>query len=141
MKNFKLKTVLVVLFLSTAFIACSNDDDKEEEKPPTPEFVIKGALATEVKGPTTGKLNEELSYDVTYIVDNTCGEFSKISDVTIGKDKGLQVEVKYPTGVCTTQVPDPKKTIYKFKSATAGTFEIKFKKSETEFVIQKVVIE
>lgn len=141
MKNFKLKSVLVVLFLSTVLMSCSNDDNKDEDKPVTPEFTIKGALATEVKGPATGKLNEELSYDVTYIVDNACGEFSKISDVTVGKDKGLQVEVKYPTGPCTMQVPDPKKTIYKFKSATKGTFEIKFKKSETEFVIQKVVIE
>jgi hypothetical protein len=140
MKNFKLKSVLVVLFLSTALISCSNDND-DDVPPPTPEFVIKGALATEVKGPATGKVNEELSYDVTYIVDNTCGEFSKISDVTIGKDKGLQVEVKYPSGVCTTQVPDPKKTVYKFKATAKGTFEIKFKKSETEFVMQKVVIE
>ena len=49
---------------------------------------------------------------------------------------------KYPKeGVCTQQVPEPKKTVYKFKSTTKGTFEIKFKKSETEFLTQKVVIE
>ncbi|OIV41038.1 hypothetical protein [Flavobacterium johnsoniae] len=137
MKSFRLKSVLVVLFLAIAFVSCSSDDDKELETPVT----TKTAFVTEVKGPATGKVNEELSYDVTYIVDNACAEFVKISDAAIGSEKGLQVEVKYPTGVCTQQVPDPKKTVYKFKSAAKGTFEIKFKKSEKEFLTQKVVIE
>jgi len=136
MKSFKLKSALVVLFLSTAFVSCNNDDDHAVAPAKT-----KVALVTEVKGPATGKVNEELSYDVTFIVDNACGEFDKISDVTIGSVKGLQVEAKYPSEICTQQVPDPKKTIYKFKSATKGTFEIKFKKSETEFLTTKVVIE
>ncbi|WP_428229271.1 hypothetical protein [Flavobacterium sp.] len=136
MKNFRFKSVLVVLFLATAFISCSNDDDHA-----VAPVKSKVALVTEVKGPATGKINEELSYDVTFIVDNACGEFDKISEVTIGSVKGLQVEAKYPSEVCTLQVPDPKKTVYKFKSAAKGTFEIKFKKSETEFVTTKVVIE
>ncbi len=137
MKSFRLKSVLVVLFLSIGLVSCSNDDD--EKVPPT---TTKAALVTEIKGPATGKVNDELSYDVTYVVDNACGEFDKISEVTIGDVKGLQVIAKYPTdGVCTQQVPDPKKTVYKFKSTTKGTFEIKFKKSDKEFLTQKVVIE
>lgn len=139
MKNFKLKSVLTVLFLVTALVSCSNDND--EEKPTTPEFTIKTALVTEVKGPEKGKVNEELSYDVTYLVDSACAQFGKISEVTIGTEKGLQVEANYPSGVCTLQVPGPQKTVYKFKSATKGTFDIKFKKSDTEFVTAKVVIE
>lgn len=137
MKSFKFKSVFVVLFLATALISCSNDDDK----PITPKPTTKVALVTDVKGPATGKVNEELSYDVTFIVDNACGEFSKISEVTIGTEKGLQVEAKYPSEVCTQQVLDPKKTVYKFKSAAKGTFEIKFKKSDKEFITTKVVIE
>ncbi|MBW1655846.1 hypothetical protein [Flavobacterium quisquiliarum] len=136
MKSFSLKSVLVVLFLSISFASCSNDDD---EKTPVP--TTKAALVTEIKGPATGKVNDELSYDVTYVVDNACAEFDKISEVTIGDVKGLQVIAKYPSEVCTQQVPDPKKTVYKFKSSVKGTFEIKFKKSETEFLTQKVVIE
>ncbi|OMQ13230.1 hypothetical protein [[Flexibacter] sp. ATCC 35103] len=136
MKNFKFKSVFVVLFLSIVLISCSNDDDKF-----TPEPTTKIAFVTEVKGPATGKVNEELSYDVTFIVDNACGEFNRITEATIGTDKGLQVEAKYPSEVCTQQVPDPKKTVYKFKSTTKGTFEIKFKKSDKEFVTTKVVIE
>jgi len=136
MKSFRLKSVLVVLFLSIAFVSCNNDDD---EKPVNQN--TKASLVTEIKGPATGKVNDELSYDITYVVDNACAEFDKISEVTIGTEKGLQVIAKYPSEVCTQQVPEPKKTVYKFKSAVKGTFEIKFKKSETEFLTQKVVIE
>ncbi|MBF7091455.1 hypothetical protein IUY40_07875 [Flavobacterium sp. ALJ2] len=139
MKNFNLKSALTILFVVTALISCSTDKDDDEST--TPEFTVKSALVTEVKGPETGKVNEELSYDVTYIVESACAEFGEISDVTIGTEKGLQVEAKYPSGACTLQVPDPQKTIYKFKSATKGTFDIKFKKSETEFVTAKVIIE
>jgi hypothetical protein len=136
MKSFKLKSVLVVLFLSIAFVSCNNDDDDSVDSAKT-----KTAFVTEIKGPATGKVNDELSYDVTFIVDNACGEFNKITETTIGSEKGLQVEAVYASELCTQQVPDPKKTVYKFKSATKGTFEIKFRKSETEFLTQKVVIE
>lgn len=136
MKSFRLKSVLVVLFLAIAFVSCSNDDDVKSPNP-----AVKVGLVTDVKGPATGKVNEELSYDVTFIVDNACGEFSKFSETTIEDVRGLQVEVKYPSEVCTQQVPDPKKTVYKFKSAVKGTFEIKFKKSDKEFITTKVVIE
>ncbi|QSW89461.1 hypothetical protein J0383_01295 [Flavobacterium endoglycinae] len=136
MKSFKLKSILVVLFLSISIVSCSNDDD---EKPVVPN--VKAALVTEIKGPATGKVNDELSYEVTFVVDNACGEFDKISEVTIGAVKGLQVIAKYPSEVCIQQVPDPKKTVYKFKATAKGTYDIKFKKSETEFLTQKVVIE
>ena len=134
MKNFRLKTVLIVLFVAIGFASCSNDDDKS----PAP-VTTKNALATEVKGPATGKVNVELSYDVAFMPETVCGEFSKFTDVTIGGVKGLQIEVKYPE-VCTQQVPTAKIAVYKFKSAVKGTFEIKFKKSETEFITQTVVI-
>jgi hypothetical protein len=137
MKNFKFKSVFVVLFLATALISCSNDDDK----PQGPNPALKVGLVTEVKGPATGKVNDELNYDITFIVDNACGEFNKFSEVTIGDVKGLQVEVKYPSEICTQQVPEPKKTVYKFKPEAKGTYELKFKKSDKEFIITKVVIE
>jgi hypothetical protein len=136
MKNFKLKSVLVVLFLSTAFISCSNDDDKAT--PPVSNTKI--SFVSAVTGPATGKVNDELSYEATYTPETACGVFSKFTEVSIGASKGFGVEVKYPAEVCTLQVPQPQKAVYKFKATAKGTFEIKFQKSATEFLIQKVVI-
>lgn len=140
MKNFRLKSSLVALFLLIGLSSCSSDDNND--KTPDPVVVVtKNAFATKLEGPATGKVNTELSYDVTFVPETACGEFNKFTDVTIGTDKGLQVEVKYASAVCTQQVPEPKKAVYKFKSATKGTFKIKFKKSETEFIIHEVVID
>jgi hypothetical protein len=136
MKNFRLKSILAVALLAVAFVSCNNDDDEQLNNTQT-----RAASVTEIKGPATGKVDVELSYDVTFVADNACAEFDNISPTTIGKEKGLQVEVKYTSDVCTMQVPAPKKTVYKIKPTAKGTFELKFKKSETEFVTQKVVIE
>jgi hypothetical protein len=135
MKNFRLKSVFIVLFGLIVFASCDNDDDKS----PVTE-TAKTSFATELKGPATGKINVELSYEVSFVPETVCGEFNKFTEVAVGSVKGLQIEVKYPSDVCTMQVPAPKTVVYKFKSATKGTFEIKFKKSETEFITQKVVI-
>ncbi|RKR05900.1 hypothetical protein C8C83_5251 [Flavobacterium sp. 90] len=136
MKNFKLKSVLVVLFLGIALTSCSSDDDKPT--PPTSNTKI--SFVSAVTGPATGKVNDELSYEATYTPETACGVFSKFTEVSIGASKGFGVEVKYPAEVCTLQIPQPQKAVYKFKATAKGTFEIKFQKSATEFLIQKVVI-
>lgn len=136
MKNFKLKSVLVVLFLSTALFSCSNDDNDNE----TPAPNTKISFVSAVTGPATGKVNDELSYEVTYTPETACGVFSKFAEVSIGASKGFGVEVKYPSEVCTLQIPQPQKAVYKYKATAKGTFEFKFQKSATEFITQKVVI-
>ncbi|KLT69683.1 hypothetical protein [Flavobacterium sp. ABG] len=141
MKNFRFKSGLVALFLLIGLSSCSNDDDKKEATPDPVVVVTKNAFATKLEGPATGKVNAELSYDVTFMPETACGEFNKFTEATIGTDKGLQVEVKYASPVCVQIVPDAKKAVYKFKSAAKGTFKIKFKKSETEFIVHEVVID
>ena len=136
MKTFKLKSVLVVLFLAAAFVSCDNDDDDEVFEP-----IIKVAFATEVKGPDKGQVNQDVDIEVFFNVDNPCGKFDKFVETTIGTDKGFQIQTKYESEVCIEMVPEVQKAIYKFKSADKGTFNLKFKKSETEFITKTVIIE
>ncbi|WP_166925279.1 hypothetical protein [Flavobacterium poyangense] len=140
MKNFRLKSSLVALFLLIGLSSCSSDDDNKG-KTPDPVAVMKNSFASKVEGPATGKVNVELSYDVTFTPETNCGEFNKFTEATIGTDKGLQVEVKYPAKECSKEASTAKKAAYKFKSATKGTFKIKFKKSATEFITTEVVID
>lgn len=136
MKTFKLKSVLVVLFLATTFISCNNDDDNATTKP-----ILKVAFATEVKGPEKGKVNEDVNIEVSYNIENPCGKFDKFTETTIGTEKGFQIQTKYESDVCILMVPELQTTVYKFKSANKGTFNLKFKKSETEFITKTVIIE
>lgn len=135
MKSFRLKIILSVLFLVTVFFSCSSDDDQPIDKSTT-----KSAFVTEIRGPESGKVNDELSYEIFFTADNECGQFDRYSEVIINKVKGLQVEVRYPAEACSRQVPTSKIVVFKFKSTEKGTFEIKFKKSKTEFITRTVVV-
>lgn len=131
MKKLKLHAVALLLFTATALVSCSTDENQTttSEK----EFV------TQVTGPTTGTVNQELSLNVTYSVDGECGEFEKTVETTVGNTKTIEVVVKYDRTKACTQ-PTTQNTVYKFKATTAGTYILKFKKSATEFITQTIVV-
>lgn len=138
MKIFKLQSVLAVLFLAVSLISCSSDDNKGEE---TSQTISRAANVTAISGPATGKANVEINYEISFIVDNACGQFDRIADISLGKDSGFQVEAKYPTTTCPNQTPTALHTTYTFLAPSKGTYVIKFKKSETEFITKTVVID
>lgn len=133
MKKFALKTMALVMFVSTALTSCSNDDDSGNSQTTQKEFV------TAVTGPTTGTVNQEVTLNVTFVVDNSCGAFNKYIVATSGNTNTIEVEVKYTGNNCGT-TPSTKTQPYKFTANQAGTYTLKFKKSATEFITQTVVI-
>ncbi len=137
MKIFRIQSVLAMLFLAVSITACSNDDNNKE----TPQTVSRAVNVTAVTGPSTGKVGVNVNFEVSFIVDNACGEFDRISDISIGKESGFQVEAKYPIATCANETPTALHTLYTFSPQSKGTFEIKFKKSETEFLVKTLVIE
>ncbi|SHG25891.1 hypothetical protein [Flavobacterium defluvii] len=134
MKKFKLQSIALMLLFITALTSCSNDDS------PTEDVIYKSAFATEVSGPLTGKVGQELSYAITFPVENGCGEFNQMTDVEFNKELGYQIEVKYPKATCNRPEPENKVTIYKITTSKAGTYYLRIAKSETEFIVTKVVI-
>jgi hypothetical protein len=131
MKNLKLKVVALVLFVSAGFVSCNNDD--------IPSVVTKRALVSAVTGATTATVNQEITLEVTYSVENSCGVFNKFIETTAENTKTIEVETKYEGKDCGTTAAT-KKTSYKFKAAVAGTYILKFKKSATEFVTQTITV-
>jgi hypothetical protein len=131
MKNLRLKAAALVLFVTAGLASCSSDD--------APTIVTKKTFVTEVTGPTTAKLNEEIALEVTYAVENNCGVFNKFVETSAENTKTIEVETKVEGTTCDS-TPATKKTTYKFKAATEGTFILNFKKSETEFVTQTIIV-
>lgn len=131
MKKIKLQMLGLVLFVATGLASCSSDD--------APAIVTKKTVVSAVTGPTTGIVNQELTLNITFAVDNSCGAFNKFIETTADKTKTIEVEAKYEGSNCGTTAAT-KTTTYKFKSAAAGTYIFKFKKSATEYVTQTIVI-
>lgn len=136
MKKIKFQSFAALVFIVALLTSCSSDNDNT----PTDTNIYKSAFATDVTGPTTGLVNQELTFNVSYEVENGCAEFHRMTDVNIDKLDGYQVEVKYPA-TCSTNAPEIKRTPYKVKSNIKGTFYLRFAKSETEFITKTVVIE
>lgn len=132
MKRLKVTAIALVLFVSAGFVSCDNDDD-------TPPITTKKTLVSLVTGPTTGKVNQELTLDVTFAVDNSCGAFNKFIESTTDKTTVIEVEAKYEGSNCGTTA-GTKTATYKFKATAVGTYILKFKKSATEFVTQTIEI-
>ncbi|ABQ06431.1 hypothetical protein [Flavobacterium johnsoniae] len=138
MRIFRIQSVLAMLFLAVSFVACSSDDNNGNE---TPQTISRAVNVTAISGPATGKIGVDINYDISFIVDNACGQFDRISNISIGKEEGFQVEAKYPIGTCANETPTALHTVYTFSPQSKGTFEIKFKKSETEFLVKTLVIQ
>ena len=134
MKKFKLHAVALLVVVSSAFTSCSNDDGGSVD------LVLKKSFVTAVAGPETGDLNQELSLNVTFTVDNSCGVFHSFVETTQANTKTVDVQAAYAGKDCGT-TPVTKSTVYKFKTATAGTYALKFKKTATEFITHTIVIE
>lgn len=134
MKKFKLQAIALLVVVLSAFTSCSDDDNQGLD------LVAKKSLVTAVTGPVEATLNQELSLAVTFAVDNNCGMFGKFVETTSGTTKNIEVEANYVGNNCNT-TPTTKTATYKFKSATAGTYNLKFKKTATEFITHTIVVE
>ena len=132
MKKMKLHVLGLALVVATGFTACSKSDE--------PQVVAtKKSFVSAVTGPTTGKINQELTLEVSFGVDNNCGNFTKFTEASTQNTKTIEVEYKSEGTNCGTTAVT-KKTSYKFKATAAGTYILKFKKSATEFITQTITI-
>ncbi|GAA6765234.1 hypothetical protein [Flavobacterium johnsoniae] len=137
MKKIKLQSIAVVLMLVTFLSSCSSDNNT----PDTSDVIFKSSFATDVNGPTTGKVNQELTYVISFEVENSCGEFQRFTDVEFKKEPGFQIEAKYPKAGCESSTPTIKRTTYKITPTLKGTYYLRIAKSDSEYIETKVVID
>lgn len=133
MKKFALKTIAAILFVSTSLLSCSDDEESEI-------IITRNEFATEVTGPETGTLNQEITFNVTFNVQNSCGNFYKFAETISGNTKTIQVQSIYNNSDCGNTIVS-KTQPYKFMLNTAGTYTFKFKSSESAYITKTVVIE
>ncbi|RZJ73255.1 hypothetical protein [Flavobacterium sp.] len=133
MKKIKFQAMALVAFLAMGAVSCSDDDA-------TPSTNLGTVYATEVTGPETGDVNQELSYAVKYSVTNACGTFDRYVEATAGNTKTIELVARYVGNNC-GNTPVVKDTVYKFKPTAVGTYNLKFKKSATEFLTKSVVVD
>ncbi len=126
----KLSLILSILLL--AIISCS----KEQENNCIENTIV---YVSSINSPSTGTVNENINIEVSFGVNNGCGNFGKFIETQNGNTTTIEVEARYEGCVCTMDAPT-RKTNYIFKTQTSGNYILKFKSSSTEFITANLTI-
>ena len=97
------------------------------------------AFVTQVTGPTTATVNQEIDLAVSLGVVNSCGLFNNFTETTSGNTTTINIEARYYGCYC-TQTPQIRNTIYKFKRATAGTYILQFWLTDTSCLTYTITV-
>ncbi|WP_306352530.1 hypothetical protein [Flavobacterium sp. '19STA2R22 D10 B1'] len=135
MKTFQLKTIALVLFVTTLFSCSNSDNDLGIE---TPE-VVKPALVSNVTGPATARANKQVKIVVEFKVESNCGSLNRFITTTEDVDVArVEVEARY-SGQCSPQIIT--RTVdYVFAAPAVGTYKIRFKSGPSEFITHTMEI-
>ena len=133
MKNIALKTLAIVLFISTSLTSCSSDDGGET-------VITSTSYITDATGPETGFVNQDITFNVKYFAENGCGAFDQFIQTQSGNTKTIVAQLKYVGDNCgntQTEITTP----YTFNVNVAGTYTFKFKKNASQYITRVVIVE
>ena len=97
------------------------------------------AYVSSINSPSTGTVNENINIEVSFGVNNGCGNFGKFIETQSGNTKTIEVEARYEGCVCTMDAP-ARKANYVFKTQNSENYIFKFKSSSTEYITVTLAI-
>ena len=128
----KAKLTLLLSILLFWIMSCSKEQDSNC-------IENKIAYVTLINSPSTGSVNQNINIEVSFGVNNGCGNFGKFIETQNGNTKTIEVEARYEGCVCTQDAPT-RKTNYVFKTQNSANYILKFKSSATEFITANLTI-
>lgn len=128
----KAKLTLLLSILLLWIMSCSKEQDSNC-------IENKIAYVTLINSPSTGSVNQNINIEVSFGVNNGCGNFGKFIETQNGNTKTIEVEARYEGCVCTQDAPT-RKTNYVFKTQNSANYILKFKSSATEFITANLTI-
>ena len=130
----RLKSILFILLAAVTFSSC---DISGNDAHSCPQII--GIGTTAVTGPATAAVNETIVLNVAY-QRSSCATFSDFYEVNEIDAKIITVNVQVDPCACTSEETVNESKNYNFKRATAGTYVLKFKKTNTTFVTYTIVV-
>lgn len=128
----KTKLTLLLSILLLLIMSCSKEPDNT---------CVENRIAyvTSINSPSNGFVNQNITIEVSFGVNNGCGNFGKFIETQNGNTKTIEVEARYEGCVCTLDAPI-RKTNYVYKTQNSGNYILKFKSSSKEFITANLTI-
>jgi len=83
------------------------------------------AVVTQVTGPNTALVNQEIDLTVLYYLGNSCGQFEKLEATSNGNTTIISLKAKYLGCICADILLSGQAN-YKFKASQAGVYFLNF---------------
>ena len=135
-----LSKTLLLLVAAFSISSCDLSSDSESTC-----LFYEGAAAVAVTGPETATVNQEITLTVSYTSRKDCGTFQNFYEVAdVNNVNSLTITVNTRVESCNCSTATVTKTEpYKFKALSAGTYILKFKKSNepTDVITKTIVVE
>jgi hypothetical protein len=121
------------LFVFTLLIiSCNKNNDKE--------VILVHWNVTKVEGPASGNVNQTVALTVSWPYGSgSCDVLDKFEETKQGNIIYIKAYGHTTSGICTMDAGIKTKT-YNFRSASAGTFELRFVNRDNTFISHTIVI-
>lgn len=119
-----------VLIFCILFIAAScKKDDTAVQKYLVNSQLVQGTIAG-VNGPTTGAVNQELTFNIVWQNADSTVRFNNLLDSTVDNTRHIKLFAVTNVADSATYAKNLKSVFYKFKADTPGTYYLKFYKAD-----------
>lgn len=126
--------VVLLAIAAISLAGCFKDPDDEEC------ISYHSSPVTQVDGPSTAAVNQEIDLVVSFTCFNGCGQFGSFEKVTVVDTTHVNVLAKYQGCMCTQDIP-VRQAIYKFKAAQAGTYYLKFRQDDNTILTETITVQ
>jgi len=121
---------LIALFI----ISCDSESDNSDN---CVEYLPAG-IETVVENPTADAAT--FLFNVAFRVTNGCGQFYSFEQTIVGNSTTIQLIAKYEGCFCTEDTP-LRETVYTFNPTFPGTYTLKFKMLDDNYITKTVIFE
>jgi len=129
-----MKKYIIFFSLLTSVVLASCKKEKKDE---CIETITSDILSAD--GPSTGLINQDINFTLTYPIVNGCGKFEELKESNEGNTRVVTVKSKY-TGCICTEVYGTYTTTYTFKTSTPGTYYLNFVQGDDSALVDTLLI-
>jgi len=127
------KLVMIFFMIAFIFISCDNNDAATSDQD---TFFAGVNSVTEIPV----DFNADAMFKLDFYVNNGCGQFDSFDEIVEGNTRIIKVLTKYEGEFCTMDIP-LREIIYTFNASIAGTYTLKFLKTDGTYFTETVVVE
>jgi hypothetical protein len=125
-------SLIAILFIAS-LSGCKKEDDDTC-------LSFRNDEVLDAQGATTGGINQDIPFTVTYALSNGCGSFAGFEQQTSGNTISVYAKTKYEGCIC-TQDYRTFQSVYNFRATQAGTYTLQFLKPDSTFLTRIVSIQ